>query len=563
MIICGLKLTHDGAVAVLEDDRLLFSVEMEKLDNNPRHQPVRGTEEIVRVLNSEGLDVDAVDRFVIDGWHARQSTTAARIEIDGPLGTHALSAAPYAERTAREPCAQRFEFDGLVVGGRTRTYSGYRHATGHAFAAYCTSPFAARDESSLVLVWDGGMLPHLYEFARDASRIVNTGPLFMMFGNAFSEFCAHFEPFTYALPNAGVIDRSRPSDVAGKAMAYAALGTTHTSVLTEFETMLDELNDVSIDAASKLAQVVLRRRDSAFPHLSNADLICSFQAFLGKMLVTSLDRFMQRRSRRGPSNLCFVGGCALNIKWNSLLRANDHLDEMWIPPFPNDAGSAIGVACAELATIRGEVPPIEWHVKSGPKVVDSSLPAGWATRECSIDALASLLATQREPVVIVDGRAELGPRALGSRSIVAPADSPEMKDKLNRLKAREDYRPVAPICLESRAAEVFDPGCTDPYMLFDHHVREEYADRIPAVLHVDGTARLQTVNRSNNSVAFELLTAYDRLTGVPVLCNTSANNLGRGFFPDVGSAARWGGVRYVWSAGTLFFRSDDHDPGIP
>jgi carbamoyltransferase len=119
------------------------------------------------------------------------------------------------------------------------------------------------------------------------------------------------------------------------------------------------------------------------------------------------------------------------------------------------------------------------------------------------------------------------------------------------MKGRESYRPVAPICPEESAPSVFSPGSPDPYMLFEHQVRPEWRTRVPAIVHVDGSARLQTVSQAN-PVMYELLTAYRKRTGVPVLCNTSANFSGSGFFPDVDSVFRWGRIRYVWSAGTLF-----------
>jgi carbamoyltransferase len=174
--------------------------------------------------------------------------------------------------------------------------------------------------------------------------------------------------------------------------------------------------------------------------------------------------------------------------------------------------------------------------------------------------LAELLAQVGEPVVVVDGPAELGPRALGNRSILAPCTDPRMRDRLNKMKGREHYRPVAPICLVEDAAIVFDPGTPDPYMLFDHRVRTEWAGRIPAVVHHDGTARLQTVGAGNGSRVGEVLREYRDRTGIPVLCNTSANHAGRGFFPDVGSAIEWGQCDYVWSSDTLHIAPGAADP---
>ncbi|MEU0742331.1 carbamoyltransferase C-terminal domain-containing protein [Streptomyces sp. NPDC006134] len=126
---------------------------------------------------------------------------------------------------------------------------------------------------------------------------------------------------------------------------------------------------------------------------------------------------------------------------------------------------------------------------------------------------------------------------------------------MNRIKDREPYRPVAPICLEEEAPKVFSPGTPDPHMLFDHEVRPDWEERIPAVVHLDGTAWLQTVGRGDD-VLFTVLSAYHRFSGIPVLCNTSANLNGHGFFPDVASAARWGRVSRIWSDGTLYRRTD-------
>jgi carbamoyltransferase len=131
-----------------------------------------------------------------------------------------------------------------------------------------------------------------------------------------------------------------------------------------------------------------------------------------------------------------------------------------------------------------------------------------------------------------------------------------MRERLNAIKRREPYRPVAPICLEAAAPDVFDPGVADPYMLFDHRVRDAWRDRIAAVVHVDGTARLQTIDEEQCPVTARVLRSFAAETGVPVLCNTSANLPGRGAFPDVASALAWGGVDRVWSDGTLHERRE-------
>jgi carbamoyltransferase len=133
-----------------------------------------------------------------------------------------------------------------------------------------------------------------------------------------------------------------------------------------------------------------------------------------------------------------------------------------------------------------------------------------------------------------------------------------MKKLLNMIKGREDYRPVAPICLEEDAAEVFSPGSPDPYMLYEHIVRDGWKDKVPAICHLDGTARLQTVNREENAAIHELLGHYKKLSGVPLLCNTSANFNGRGFFPDVASVMVWDKVNFIWNDDKVFFKKQFH-----
>jgi carbamoyltransferase len=124
------------------------------------------------------------------------------------------------------------------------------------------------------------------------------------------------------------------------------------------------------------------------------------------------------------------------------------------------------------------------------------------------------------------GRMEFGPRALGARSILASPIHPEMQARLNDIKEREDFRPVAPVVLEEEAAEWFVGADVSPFMLFVHDVQPDKVDHIPAVRHVDGTARIQTIRRDQNPAYYDLLSAFRDRTGVPVLVNTSFNTRG-------------------------------------
>jgi hypothetical protein len=143
-------------------------------------------------------------------------------------------------------------------------------------------------------------------------------------------------------------------------------------------------------------------------------------------------------------NLCSTGGCALNIKWNSLLRDSGMFRAIWVPPFPNDSGAALGAACCEMVR-EGRALALQWDVYSGPDLQPQRPAPAWTASPCDERRLARILHEQAEPVVVLHGRAAVGPRALGNRSILASAVEPGMKDRLNAIKGRADYRPVAPV----------------------------------------------------------------------------------------------------------------------
>jgi carbamoyltransferase len=149
------------------------------------------------------------------------------------------------------------------------------------------------------------------------------------------------------------------------------------------------------------------------------------------------------------------------------------------------------------------------------------------TRPESIaDRAAEVLAADGV-VAWFQGRSEYGPRALGHRSLLAHPGNEANTERLNEVKGREQFRPVAPMVLAGRAAEVFEGVLPSPYMLFVHRVRDEWRKRIPAVVHIDGTARVQTVDPAADPLTAGLLTAFDRRTGLPVVVNTSLNTAGR------------------------------------
>ncbi len=552
VLICGVNVTHDGCIAVIDNNRLLFSVEVEKVDNGRRYSALGGFERIGQILAAEGLDPARVDSFVLDGWYEEDGATSPNVVADYNGAPLRLPVAPYIDQGIDKGPLQRYVFDGVPGTCLAGGYASYAHATTHVLGAYCSSPFAGQQQNALVMTWDGGMLPRLYSVEPQDAAIKFLGPLFPLMGYVFVEFCMALKPFRDDSLTSGLEMLQHNLETAGKAMAYAALGTIEPDLFPRFDRLFDVLADTMHPSNPSIGRVVAERTRDAFPGMSSADLIATFQAYIGKMLVDGFARVLHRRFGSQPMALCMSGGCALNIKWNSALRDSGMFSSIWIPPFPNDSGAALGTACCEMVHRSGRF-ELEWDVYSGPSLETTACPQGWSARPCDERQLATLLHEQGEPVVVLHGRAELGPRALGNRSILAPAVRSGMKDELNRIKGRANYRPVAPICLESRAHEVFDPGTPDPYMLFDHQLRQGWGERIPAIVHLDGSARLQTIGADQRGTATRrILEEYAKLSGIPVLCNTSANLSGRGFFPNAESAAQWGGTKYVWANGVLY-----------
>jgi len=558
--IAGLKLTHDSAVAVLRGNELECVIELEKIGNNARYSRMAQLEQAADLLAQGRVAAQDIDSWVVDGWFTEtQRPLDSVLDVDPSpnLVTQArgskveLPVAAYRETGNQPP------LEGISVTkplpGISDSYRSHHHSTGHLAGGYCTSPFARQESEAAVLVWDGGVGPRLYVVDPGARAVRSLGAVLPLKGNAYIEVISRFPPFR--LP--GNADESmfqkHQLSAPGKAMAYAGLGSLNHELLAEMSAIYPLV--VEQAAFIRLPIVLADRIEAAARNLQveSADAIHTWQTFLGGLLEHELASTLAR-SELTDTPLILTGGCALNIAWNTQLRDSGRFGEVWVPPFPNDSGSALGAACAEMMRI-GNRWILEWDAYRGPYLRDEPIPSGWNVRPAPLTVVAELLHAGR-PVMFMHGRAELGPRALGHRSILAPATDRAMLDLLNKIKRREPYRPVSPICLEERASEIFDPGGSDPYMLFQHRIRPSWENRIPAVRHFDGTARLQTISEEQEPVIHELLRCYQRLSGIPVLCNTSANYPGCGFFPSVADALRWDGVEYVWSEGLLYTSSN-------
>ena len=233
-----------------------------------------------------------------------------------------------------------------------------------------------------------------------------------------------------------------------------------------------------------------------------------------------------------------AGGVALNCVANSRLWREGPFERVWVQPASGDSGTALGAAL-HVAHALGDEPAPMTTAALGRGWEEDALAARLRTADVAFerpadvaDAVAAALA-DNQVVAWFQGRSEFGPRALGHRSLLADPRLPGNLEKLNDIKGREQFRPVAPMVLAERAAEIFDAGpIPSPFMLFTHRVRPGWAERIPAVVHVDGTARIQTVDRAQEPLMARCLERFEARTGVPVVVNTSLNTAGRPMVDD-------------------------------
>jgi carbamoyltransferase len=272
-----------------------------------------------------------------------------------------------------------------------------------------------------------------------------------------------------------------------------------------------------------------RRAPGAEFQESHADLAASIQAVLEEVLLELSDWLHQRT---GNPHLAMAGGTALNCVANTRLHAEGPFEQIFVQPAAGDSGTALGAALTVAAESGDTIEP--WSTAAlgrgfSDEQIESELVTARVRYERPADLPDEVAAILADDGIVAwfSGRAEYGPRALGHRSLLAHPSRPENLERLNDIKGREQFRPVAPMVLADRATDLFGRGpIPSPYMLFVHDVAPEWRERLAAVTHVDHTARIQTVDDSHPALA-AMLRAFERRTGVPVVVNTSLNTAGR------------------------------------
>lgn len=301
------------------------------------------------------------------------------------------------------------------------------------------------------------------------------------------------------------------------------------------------LQDVVRAAEAQLPALDLDSRFTEREHLQSA-VMKVVQAACEIVMVRNVDRLLGMAAvDPRDAYLSLSGGFALNCPTNSFLLRRYGFKGLLVPPCANDSGQALGLGLLAFHG-TGRLPAGDFRLETpyrGSRLSDVED----ALREFDgfVEDVRPFTDARfvddicRGPVVWADGEAELGPRALGHRSILADPRSPRSKDLLNEWKNRQWWRPVAPVVLEEYAGEWFDEARPSPYMLQTAYVHEDKRELVPAILHLDNSARHQTLAQETNPLLHRAIEAFRQQTGIPMLCNTSLNEKGE---PIVDSAAQ-------------------------
>jgi carbamoyltransferase len=392
------------------------------------------------------------------------------------------------------------------------------HHVAHAASAYLAAPWPT--SSVLVLDGRGERASHLAGRAVDGGlKILATQELPHSLGLTYEEVTAH-------------LGFKRSSDEY-KVMALAAYGRPR------FLAALRDAVRVTGDGGFTVTPIDWTRFAPAVGGGetwtdAHADLAASVQTRLQEV-VLDLARWLHEQT--GDRALTMAGGVALNCVANSYVAEHGPFGHVWVQPAAGDAGTALGAALFVAQRLGDPITPMataalgrEWPDAALREWLDTAAVA-YDTPHDIADAVAAILA-DNGVVAWFQGRSEYGPRALGHRSLLANPSHPDNLRRLNDIKGREQFRPVAPMVRLERAAEIFDGPLPSPYMLFTHRVHERWRDRIPAVVHVDGTARIQSVDAVQEPLVARMLEAFERRTGLPVVVNTSLNTAGRPMVDD-------------------------------
>lgn len=545
MIILGINAYHANASAALViDGRLVAAVEEERL-NRVKYAAGLPVQAIDYCLQVAGVKLPDVDHIALPRNPWARLGTKLRFAMRMPR--FAIERAKVASRFGgiREELASSFEIDPASIRAQ---FHLIEHHRAHIASAFFVSPF----DRAAVLSADGlgDFASTMWGMGEGSNVRIDGSTAFPhslgMFYTAMTQYLG-FRKFgeeykvmglaAYGSPTYGdalrrVVAPEKPLGVRLNLRYF----THHKSGPEMTWNASDQTPVLGRLFSSELEKQFGPSRAPGSP-LENRhrDLAASMQARLEDVLFANVNALYEQTKLTA---LCLAGGVAFNCIANGKLLEQTPFKQVYVQPAAGDGGLSVGAAFAVCHEILGKPRSFQMdHAGWGPGFSKSEIrsalaaaraDAGIRIRELEEEELLRATATHIAHGKVVgwfQGRAEWGPRALGNRSILADPRRAEMKDTLNRrIKHREEFRPFAPSILEESVAEYFEQTHPSPFMTFAYKVRASKRSAIPAPTHVDGTGRLQTVNRESHPLYWKLLRAFDDLTGIPVLLNTSFND---------------------------------------
>jgi carbamoyltransferase len=548
--VLGLSaLYHDSAACLLKDGNPVAAAQEERFTRK-RHDAALPLESVRYCLSEAGIELKQVDHVV---FYDKPFLKFERL-IDTFLGSAPRGLGPFLR--ALPPWLRHKLWTGDLVS-RALGWEGRvlfaEHHESHAASAFFPSPF---DEAAVLTIdgvgewatttWGVGR-GHKLELLGEILFPHSLGLLY----SAFTQFCGFkVNSGEYKLMGLApygeprYVDLIRRELIDLKADGSYALNLDHFEFLTK-NRMVGRRFAELFGGPARAPESPLTEREM--------DLARSVQVVTEEAMLR-LARYVHERT--GARNLCLAGGVALNCVANGRLLREGPFDAIWIQPAAGDAGGALGAAYAVWHGYLGNLRTAGTRDAMRGALLGPAFDDGTAERELGaagavwkrlpegdVSEVGARLLAKQNVVGWFNGRMEFGPRALGARSILGDARSSEMQSVMNlKIKFRESFRPFAPSVLASKVSDWFELGTESPYMLLvadvaaRHRVSSEADAKttglsrlelprstIPAVTHVDGSARIQTVARDDHAGYHDLISAFDSLTGCPVIVNTSFN----------------------------------------
>ena len=527
---------HDVSACLLRDGEIVCAIAKERIT---RHKHATGfyQEVVDYCLKAEGISIDDVDLVVRNCYVLPVNELEKRLTWQDVPEVFPLKER---KQAAQSP----------IYRSRSNKVAEVSHHVAHAYSAFAVCPF---EEGALMVV--DGVGSYAADITEEGHRIDHQHPLaresesyYRFEGSTLKPIKkVWLEPTTgfladefFNMNGLGALYSRLSSYIfadwnkCGEVMGLAPYGRpNHFKPLIEFDDGNLKIADWTAEDFNQpyLPESLLKWEDcKEMQHWK--DLAWRVQDDTERVLI---ERAIWLREQTGAKNLVISGGVALNCVANGRIVREAGYDNVWIQPAAGDDGIAIGCAYyGHLAIQKKRRNFVMQHAYTGAPYSDAEVDA--ASNKWMVDRQVFNGAHQsicRETAKVLadekvigwfQGKSEFGPRALGNRSILADPRNPAMKDVLNaRVKHRQSFRPFAPIVLAERASEVFEGEEDSPFMLLAKNVEPEWRAKVPAIVHVDGTARVQTVRREHNERLYLLLKEFEALTGVPVLLNTSFN----------------------------------------